>query len=162
MTTVFVTGALGFIGRTLAERYRSTGAEVRGVDAIASPHGADDGVVGGDITVAGPWQDHARGCDLVIHTAALVNNTSDRDRSWEVNVLGTRRALDAAVAGEARRFVHFSSVRAFSDLDFPDGVDERHPVRPDGHRYVDTKVASEQVVLQAHRRRDRLHHHPAR
>lgn len=46
--------------------------------------------------------------------------------------------------------MHLSSVRAFSDVDFPDGVDESWPVRPDGHRYVDTKVASEQVVLQAH------------
>ena len=33
---------------------------------------------------------------------------------------------------------------------FPDGVDEQHPVRTDGHRYVDTKIASEQVALQAH------------
>ena len=41
------------------------------------------------------------------------------------------------------------SVRAFSDVDFPDGVDESWPVRPDGHQYVDTKVAGEQVVLQA-------------
>lgn len=46
--------------------------------------------------------------------------------------------------------MHLSSVRAFSDLHFPDGVDECHPVRTDGHRYVDTKVASEQVALQAH------------
>ncbi|WNG81547.1 LLM class flavin-dependent oxidoreductase [Mycobacterium sp. ITM-2016-00316] len=38
----------------------------------------------------------------------------------------------------------------FSDLGFPDGVDEHHPVRPDGNAYVDTRVASEQVVLQAH------------
>ena len=46
--------------------------------------------------------------------------------------------------------MHFSSVRAFSDLGFPDGVTEDHPVRPDGNPYVDTKIASEQVVLQAH------------
>ncbi|HEX6153886.1 MAG TPA: NAD-dependent epimerase/dehydratase family protein, partial [Solirubrobacterales bacterium] len=44
----------------------------------------------------------------------------------------------------------FSSVRAFSDLDFPDGVGEDHPVRTNGNPYVDTKVASEQVALQAH------------
>jgi len=72
------------------------------------------------------------------------------DEVWALNVLGTRRALDAAVAAGARRFVHLSSVRAFSDTAFPDGVDERWPVRPQGRPYVDTKVASEQVVLQAH------------
>ena len=68
---------------------------------------------------------------------------------WDVNVMGTRHALDAAVRAEAQRFVQLSSVLAFS-WDFPDGVDERHPVRPNGAPYVDTKVASEQVVLQAH------------
>ena len=41
-------------------------------------------------------------------------------------------ALDAAIRAGAQRFVHFSSVRAFGDLGFPDGVDETHPVRPDG------------------------------
>jgi nucleoside-diphosphate-sugar epimerase len=64
--------------------------------------------------------------------------------------MGTRLALDGAVRAGAARFIHFSSIRAFSDLGFPDGVDERHPVRTDGGPYVDTKVASEQVVLQAH------------
>jgi nucleoside-diphosphate-sugar epimerase len=29
---VFITGALGLIGRRLAERYREAGAEVRGMD----------------------------------------------------------------------------------------------------------------------------------
>jgi nucleoside-diphosphate-sugar epimerase len=79
-----------------------------------------------------------------------VSNAYDLEESWRANVLGTRNALDAAAAGGVGRFVHISSVRAFSDLHFPDGVDERRPVRPDGNPYVDTKIASEQVVLQAH------------
>lgn len=98
----------------------------------------------------GPWQARAAGASLVVHTAALVTNTAGRDAAWRVNVLGTRRALDAAVRAGASRFVHLSSVRAFSDLGFPDGVDESWPVRIDGNPYVDTKIASEQVVLQAH------------
>jgi len=141
---VFITGALGFIGQRLAEHYRERGAEVRGMDVRAG-----DGVVAGDITEPGPWQEHARDCDLVIHTAAVLTLSGDPEEVWSINVLGTRRALDAAVAGGATRFVHFSSVLAFS-WTFPDGVDERHPVRPNGAPYVDTKVASEQVVLQAH------------
>jgi nucleoside-diphosphate-sugar epimerase len=145
---VFITGISGCIGSTLARRYRSQDVEVVGVD-LAAP--ADDArVVLGDVTEPGPWQEAAAGSDLVIHTAAHVGNTAPLDLCWKMNVLSVRHALDAAVAGGAQRFVHLSSVRAFSDVDFPDGVDERHPVRPDGHRYVDTKVASEQVALQAH------------
>jgi nucleoside-diphosphate-sugar epimerase len=141
---VFITGALGFIGQRLTEHYRGRGAEVRGVDVRAG-----EGVVAGDVTKPGPWQQQARGCDLVIHTAAVLTLSGDPEEVWNINVLGTRLALDAAVAGGARRFVQFSSVLAFS-WNFPDGVDERHPVRPNGAPYVDTKVASEQVVLQAH------------
>ncbi len=144
---VFITGANGFIGRTLAERYRAAGVEVAGVDVAADATG---GIVAGDVTAPGPWQEHAAGSDVVVHTAALVSNAYDLAASWKLNVLGTRMALDAATAGGAGRFVHISSVRAFSDLGFPDGVDELHPVMPDGNPYVDTKIASEQVVLQAH------------
>ncbi|MGI8461809.1 MAG: NAD-dependent epimerase/dehydratase family protein [Solirubrobacterales bacterium] len=142
-----ITGASGFIGRRLVERLRADGATVRGVD-LQTDKARD--VVAGDISEPGLWQDAAAGSEVVVHTAAIVSNAATRDVAWRMNVLGTRHALDAAVAAGAKRFVHFSSVRAFSDVDFPDGVDERHPVRPDGSTYVDTKVASEQVVLQAH------------
>ncbi|MEA2391700.1 MAG: hypothetical protein QOK31_1809 [Solirubrobacteraceae bacterium] len=144
---VFVTGALGFIGRHLADRYRAVGAEICGVDLSADPA---RGVVAGDISRPGSWQAAAAGADLFVHTAALVSNTGTLEASWRLNVMGTRLALDAAAAAGTERFVHFSSIRAFSDRDYPDGVDEHHPVRTDGRSYVDTKVASEQVALQAH------------
>ena len=143
---VFVTGALGFIGRALVERYRADGAEVRGMDRMAE---AAFGVVAGDVTDPGKWQDTIRGCEVVIHTAAIVSNVAAGDAIWKVNVLGTRRVLDAAIAAGARRFIHLSSVAAYG-FDFPDGVDESYPLRPNGDSYVDTKVAAEQLVLQAH------------
>lgn len=144
---VAITGASGFIGRAVGARYRAMGAEVVGVDV--TPDEAN-GIIEGDTSVAGPWQDLVGTGDLVVHTAALVTNTAGLDRAWEVNVLGTHHVLDAAAAGRAERVLHLSSVRAFSDQGFPADVDESHPVRPDGHSYVDTKIASEQVALQAH------------
>ncbi len=146
MTRVCITGANGFIGRTLAHKLRDRGADVVGVDREADP---DAGVVAGDISRPGAWQSIADGCAIVIHTAALVGMPSDESMFWDVNVRGTRLALEAARDGGARRFVHISSVVTFG-LDFPDGVDERWPVHPTGVAYVDTKIAAEQVVLQAH------------
>ena len=144
---VFITGASGFIGRALAARFRQAGATVAGVDLRADP-AAD--VVAGDITQPGPWQDHAQGSDVVIHTAAIVSLRIDNpDAVWRANVVGTRNALDAAVNAGATRFVHVSSVVVFG-FDFPDQVDESFPVKPTGVPYGDTKIAAEQHVLQAH------------
>jgi nucleoside-diphosphate-sugar epimerase len=143
---VLITGAAGFIGRALAERMRGDGFEVVGVDLEADP-GA--GIVAGDVAKPGPWQEAARGCEVVVHTAALVGMPTDVSRFWHVNVRGTRLALEAARDAGARRFVHLSSVVTFG-LHFPDGVDETHPVRPTGVAYTDTKIAAEQVVLMAH------------
>jgi nucleoside-diphosphate-sugar epimerase len=144
---VFITGASGFIGRALAERFRADGHDVRGMDLAADP--ASD-VVAGDVAVPGPWQEHAAGCDLVVHTAAVVSLRLERaEETWRANVVGTRNALDAAIAAGASRFLHFSSVTVFG-FAFPDGVTERDPVRLTGVPYPDTKIASEQVVLQAH------------
>ncbi len=144
---VFITGASGFIGRALAARFRAAGARVRGMDRAPDP-AAD--VVAGDVGQPGPWQAHAEGCELVIHTAAVVSLRLERPGEvWQANVAGTANALDAAERAGASRFVHFSSITAFG-LEFPDGADERHPVRPSGIPYTDTKIASEQVVLQAH------------
>jgi nucleoside-diphosphate-sugar epimerase len=146
MARVCITGASGFIGRTLARSFRERGDEVVGVDRVADP-GA--GVIAGDVSRPGAWQRVAEGCEAVVHTAALVGMPSDESGFWEVNVRGTRLALEAARDAGARRFVHLSSVVTFG-LDFPDGVDESWPVRTTGVAYMDTKVAAEQVVLQAH------------
>jgi nucleoside-diphosphate-sugar epimerase len=143
---VFLTGALGFIGRALADRYASAGWQVRGVD-LEADHAR--GVVAGDVSEPGDWQDHAKGCGLVVHLAARVGFGGTHDEFWPVNVRSVRLALDAAVRGGAERFVHTSSVVVFGN-DFPDGADETHPVRPTGAPYTDTKIAAEQVVLKAH------------
>lgn len=143
---IFITGGLGSIGRALGDHFRARGADIRGVDVRADPR---RGVVAGDVSLPGDWQAAAEGCDLVIHTAAIVSMRDEPEPVWRVNVVGTRNALDAARAAGARRFMHLSSVVAFS-FSFPDGVTEDYPVRCNGVPYVDTKVAGEQVVLQAH------------
>jgi nucleoside-diphosphate-sugar epimerase len=145
--SVFVTGANGFIGRALMKRYRALGAEVRGMDAAAD---SEWNVVAGDIGESGPWQRHAAGADLVINTAAVVSNTAPKDLYWRISVNGVRKALDAAVAGGAKRFVQISSCAAFGKR-FPPGVEETYPVAAaTGRDYDDAKGGSEHPALAAH------------
>jgi nucleoside-diphosphate-sugar epimerase len=151
MTRVFITGASGFIGAALARRFAALGAEVRGVDVRADPSRA---IVAGDIAQAGDWQAHAAGCDIVVHTAAIVSmRGSDPGAVWRTNALGTRHVLDAAQRADAARVVHLSSVTVFG-FAFPDGVDESYPTQANGVPYVDTKIASEALVLRAHAARE--------
>jgi len=146
---VFVTGACGFVGRAVLSRYRELGAEVRGVDLRPDP---EWNVVAGDLGEEGPapWMEHAAGCDLVVHTAAVVSNVAPPELYRRVTVGGARRALDAAIAGGARRFVHVSSVGAYGWHRPPD-ADERTPITVlSGNAYQDSKAASEHPVLAAH------------
>jgi len=143
---VFVTGALGFVGRAILSRYRELGAETCGLDVRAD---SSLGVVAGDVSKPDEWQETINGCDLIIHTAAIVTNNVAREEAWRVNVLGTRRVLDTAIRAGVKRFVHISSLATMRFI-LDDQADEAAAVMPTGNPYVDTKIASEQTVLAAH------------
>jgi nucleoside-diphosphate-sugar epimerase len=148
MESALVTGAAGFIGGRIRERLLEAGATVRGLDFQTDLR---HDIVAGDITEPGIWQDAAQGTEVVIHAAAVLDaRRATPEVAWRTNVLGTRHVLDAAIAAGARRFVHISSVNVFGDADLPAEVAETHPVHPDGDPFAQTKLASEQVVLQAH------------
>ncbi len=145
--SVFITGASGFIGRALGDRYRALGVEVRGMDLKADP---DNDVVAGDLTEPAGWAAHATGCELFINTAAIVSLAADWQQYRDVSTQGVRNALDVAIAGGAKRFLQYSSIAALG-WDYPDGADERTPtVIGEQYRYGVAKAASEHLVLAAH------------
>ena len=152
---VLVTGAHGFIGAAVAARLTAEGVEVRGVDAARSTRHRATATPGTAATTHGsttdphPWAHLLEGVDTVVHTAAIVSNVAPRHRMHAVNVVGTHRVLTAAARAGVRRFVHLSSV-VVHGFDLPAWVDESHPVQVNGDAYVDTKVASEHLVLAAH------------
>lgn len=144
---VFVTGASGFIGRALMERFSDLGSAVAGVDLGAD---AARNVVGGDVSAPGDWQRHAKGSDLVIHTAAVVSNNAPAELYRRVSVGSVRHVVDAAIAAGASRLTHLSSVAAYG-LDFGSTRDETSDISVlSGYPYCDAKAASEHAVLAAH------------
>jgi len=145
---VFITGANGFIGRALARRYRDLGAEVGGVDFTADP---EWGVVAGNLTQPETWCSALSGVETIIHAAAVVSNTATMDEAWAVNVKATADLLAHCVEAGVSHFVQLSSAAAYG-FDFDTTAREDDPLRPMGNTYVDTKIASEHIVLasQAH------------
>jgi nucleoside-diphosphate-sugar epimerase len=143
---VFITGASGFIGKALARRCRELGAEVSGLDFKADP---EWGVIAGDLTRGHEWQQALEGVDIVIHCAALVSNTASMDEAWRINVRATADLLANSVSAGVTRFIQLSSVAAYG-FDATQVLTEAQPLRPMGNTYVDTKIASEHIVLATH------------
>lgn len=145
--SVFVTGANGFIGRALMTRYKALGCEIRGMDLKADPAW---NVVAGNLTDPTTFAGHAQGCELFVNTAAVVSLAADWQLYRDVSVQGASNALEAAIAGGARRFLQYSSIAALG-WNFPEGANEKTPtVIGEQYRYGVAKAASEHLVLAAH------------
>lgn len=144
---VFITGAQGFIGQQLMRRYRDLGCDVRGMDLQGNP---EQGIVAADLCQPRQWAHHVEGCELFIHTAAVVSLSASWADYRRITVDGVRHALANAQRAGCRRFVHFSSILAMG-YDYVDGADEQAPVVIGKDcRYGVAKGASEHLVLAAH------------
>lgn len=114
---ILITGASGFVGRTLCARAAGLGAEVRGIarSPCDSLVGVESFLVDG-IDDRTQWQNYVATNDAVIHLAARVHVMSDTaaDPLTEfrrVNVQGTLNLARQAAAAGVRRFVFISSVK---------------------------------------------------
>jgi nucleoside-diphosphate-sugar epimerase len=95
---------------------------------------------------------YMNGVDAVIHLAAAQHEANKPESYFErVNVLGTRRLLDACSAGRVQRFIYGSTIGVFGDISGVD-VQDDYPPAPDNH-YGRTKLRAEKVVSEY---RDRL------
>lgn len=149
--TVFVTGATGQTGgnvcQQLIERGDSVKALVRTPDD-AQPL-ADIGVelIQGNIVDADDVIRAAKGCDAVIHTAALLGGASqDIEDFRDVNYRGTVNVLDAGKAHGMRRVVALST-STFFDLTY-EGDREDAPTldNPPDDPYTVTKLEAFRAV----------------
>jgi len=152
--TAFVTGGSGFVGRNLLRRLRTEGVAAR---ALARSKGSADAVaatgaeaVQGDLDDAAALADGMRGCDVVFHCAAYVEDWDPEGVAWGINVDGTQRVLDAARAAGVRRVVHCGTEAVLADGHAIVGADEDrpYPEHPVGV-YPTTKGEAERRVRAA-------------
>lgn len=104
MDRILVTGANGFIGRTLCEVLPRP---IRAVRKGAAPNC----VIVGDLATA-DWSNALIGAEAVIHLAGLAHTTAAPEAYRRTNVEGTLRLARAAKAAGIRRFVYLSSIKA--------------------------------------------------
>jgi nucleoside-diphosphate-sugar epimerase len=106
----------------------------------------------GDITAPATLAPAMAGCQVVFHAAAWVSEDGPPAEVWAVNVTGAQNMIEAATAaGTIERFVHLSSCAVYGSLQQL-GITEETPTRLRGNPYSDSKVAAEEVVMQAYAR----------
>lgn len=153
MKTIAITGIGGFIGRRLRDRLLDEGLTVRGLDidddAVADAHDAGVDAVVGDVTDRAAVAECVEGADVVVHTAAIVDESGDRDEFYRVNVEGTRRVVETSADAGVERLIHLSSVMVHG-FDYPQDVDETTDFPDVDNIYCETKQVSERVALDAH------------
>jgi dihydroflavonol-4-reductase len=112
---VFVTGATGFIGASLARELLRDGYEVRALARPASDRrnlrGLDLEICEGDLRDRDSLHRGLKGCEILFHAAADYRLwTRNPESMYEINVGGTRNILEAALDHGLSRVVYTSSV----------------------------------------------------
>ncbi|HWJ58990.1 MAG TPA: NAD-dependent epimerase/dehydratase family protein [Sphingomicrobium sp.] len=154
---VFVTGASGFLGRSVVRAAVAQGHDILAlvrptakVEALGWPESVE--VVRGDLRQAGEWSKQLTQVDAVVHLAAAP--TGDLPTQLSGTVVATENLLNSLPMPSLRRFVHVSS---FSVYDYSAAgsratVNETTPLEPAPERrdaYTITKVLQERLVTEA-------------
>lgn len=112
-----VTGANGFIGKTLCKSLKTIGCYVVGLDRVPSRSSCDVCYVG-DLSVKGLWVEALKDAEVVFHLAgkvhALAEVSQDEAEYFRINLEGTKNLLEAGNQAMVRKIVFFSTVKAMS------------------------------------------------
>ena len=117
MKRICITGANGFIGKTLYESLKAPDNHIRGFVRfmdLDNNSSETEYISVGDINSKTNWKDHLKGFDCVIHCAGLTHQMSsikDINVYNLVNIDGTKRLAEQSVEAGIKRLVFLSSVK---------------------------------------------------
>ncbi|HPV44379.1 MAG TPA: SDR family oxidoreductase [Methylotenera sp.] len=150
--SVLVTGASGFVGKSLCAKLQSPGHAVFAAVRSKNPRVEDfEKIVVGSIDSKTDWSAALCNMDVVVHLAARVHVMAERSENplaefRKVNVEGTRHLAECVARAGVKRFVYVSSVKVngeqtaspYTELDKPNPQDP----------YGVSKWEAEQALLQ--------------
>lgn len=157
---ILVTGADGFIGSHLVEHLLQIGADVRAfvyynsfnswgwLDAADERTKASLDVFAGDIRDPHGVRTAMKGCDVVLHLAALIAipySYHSPDTYVDTNVKGTLNVVQAARDLGVARVVHTSTSEVYGTARFVP-ITEEHPLQGQSP-YSASKIGADQMAL---------------
>ncbi len=147
-----VTGASGFLGRSIVQQLLARGDSVRALCRRDDPGLVAMGVelFRADIRQRDRTAAACKGVDVVFHAAGVAGIWGPWDYFHGVNTLGTRHVVDGCRAHRVQRLVYTSSPSVTFDGQSQEGVDESVPYAERWLcHYPHSKALAEQLVLAA-------------
>lgn len=152
---VLITGGAGSLGRRTAKKFIAGGWPVRAFDLpfmdfaeLENQEGVQ--IQKGDITDTDAVEEAIAGTAAVIHLAALLPPVSEKDkeRTFSVNVEGTRNIVNALSSSESKSVLVFtSSISTYGDTSHQNPpIMTSHP-QTGIDIYAESKIAGEHLVV---------------
>ncbi|HET6629129.1 MAG TPA: NAD-dependent epimerase/dehydratase family protein [Woeseiaceae bacterium] len=154
MPRTLITGATGFIGCRLAERWHGNGREVAATGMVRNEV-EDERATGlrkagvplleADLSSPEKIDEACQGVDTIVHLAAAQHEANVSDGYFmRVNVEATREFVKRAAQQGVRRFFYASSIGVYG-IAGDSMIDEDTPLAPD-NAYGRSKVAAEEML----------------
>jgi nucleoside-diphosphate-sugar epimerase len=154
MAEILITGGAGNFGRTLAGALHPQGHRIRIFDLPNCnfdhfQRWENTQIYTGNILDKASLSSATQGADLIYHLAAILPPASEenRERTFRVNVLGTRNLIEACASSSGRpQIVFASSVSVYGDTSgYQELIGPNNPVNPNDW-YAESKAEAEQIL----------------
>jgi dihydroflavonol-4-reductase len=156
MKKVLLTGGDGLLGSNLVRELLSREYSVRVFVEKGRNTGTLDGLdierLTGNILSFSDLKNAVRGCNYIIHTAAVTSLWPSRSEiTRQINITGTRNVISTALDCHIERMIHIGSANSFGSGPKNDPGDENRPFNAGKYRldYIDTKYQAQNEVLEA-------------
>jgi dihydroflavonol-4-reductase len=153
---ILVTGASGQLGRRLLPRLLGAGYNVRAHYRSREKTGrycpTDATPIIGDLTDPGWLDQAAKGCNIIIHCAAMVSLRPGPDETMRrINVEGTKAIVSACLKNNVTRLIYISSIVTVGASETGQPLNETAEFNLAGFNipYIETKKEAENSVLEA-------------